>query len=166
MSAQHLGDLSCYSAAGVKQAYRKPGTGGTGAGAGVTLVNGNTYYFPLGTSDARVVGLHLKGDAAIIITSATLQSSCFPKDADGIGGLDVADFDATAGNWIPEDPASAVAEVVGAGWAQAAGVVSVAGGAAGGASWQIGNPGSKRWRLAVVVGGTGGVVRVAAHGRG
>lgn len=160
-----LGDLTCYSAAGVKQAYRKPGTGGTGAGAGVTLASVTTYYFPLSISDALIVGLQLKGDAAIIITSATIQSCCFPKEADGIGGADVADFDATAGNWIPEDPASATAEVVGAGWAQAAGVVAVAGGTAGGASWQIGNAGSKRWRLAIVVAGTGGVVRVAAHGR-
>jgi hypothetical protein len=140
---------------------------------GVTLASGTTYYFPVGApkspvpAEAPLVAIHIRGDAAIIAT-ITVEDSVFPAGSspvDGRGNPDVTDFDGTAGNWIPENPSTAIVGTSGTGWVATAATVAVAGGTAGGAIFHVGNLGSRRLRLKVVVGGTGGKVRVGVHGK-
>lgn len=140
---------------------------------GVTLASGTTYYFPVGASKAPVpaeaplVAIHIRGDAAIIAT-LTIEDSCFSAGQDpvtGRGNVDVSDFASTLGYWIQENPSTAIVGTSGTGWVATAGTVAVAGGTAGGAIFHVGNLGSRRLRLKVVVGGTGGLVRVAVHGK-
>lgn len=45
------------------------------------------------------------------------------------------------------------------------GVVAAAGTGVGGAMWHISDTGAKRTMLSVVVGATGGALRVSAHGK-
>lgn len=144
---------------------KEPGSGGTGAGAGVTLANGITYMFPFGGAESPLESIHCKWDAAIIITSITIEDCNFPKRADGAGGVDVADDDTTAGSWIDEDPSTAFVGTVGAGTTVVNGVVGVPGGAAGGCMFHLGNFGARRGRIKVVVGATGGLLRVWGHGK-
>lgn len=140
---------------------------------GVTLASGTTYYFPLGAPKSPVVAeshlnsVHVRGDAAIIATF-TIEDCDFyeTRSPDGRGDADVSNFDATAGYWIPENPSSAVVSATGTGWSASAATVTSAGAGAGGAMWHLGNMGSKRMRLKVVVAGTGGKIRVAVHGKG
>ncbi len=119
-----------------------------------TLASGTTYYFPIACGDARNVSVHLQCDAAIILTSATIEDCNFPE-------VDVTNYSSTAGHWIDEDPSTAFVGLVGTGYTHSSGVVAVAGGAAGGAMWHVADVGARRMRLKVVVGGTGGEVRVA-----
>lgn len=142
---------------------------------GVTLASGTTYYFPFGASKSPVpaetplVALQVRGDAAIIATF-TLEDTNFPattSPGDGRGGADVSDFEAAAtqANWMPENPTAATVSVTGTGWSATAATVSVLGTGLGGAVWHIGEFGTRRMRLKVVVAGTGGKVRVAVHGK-
>jgi len=138
---------------------------------GVTFSSGTTYYFPLGSqrspvpAETPLVAAHLRWDSSIIAT-ITIEDSCFPRTtspANDNGPTDVSDFDATAGNWLQENPSSAVVAVTG-GTATGA-TVSVAGGSAGGCVFHLGNLGSRRVRIKVVVAGTGGKIRCAVHGK-
>jgi hypothetical protein len=124
----------------------------------VTLASGTTYYFPLGGAEAPLIGAQLIGDAAIIITAARIECT-FVEAARS------SHFDATAGLWVIENPPTAYVPTTGAGWTATLATLAVAGGAIGSAIWDVGNVGSKRARLAVVVGGTGGVATVATHGK-
>lgn len=139
--------------------------GALGPGA-FTLASGTTYYFPLvgGYESADKLSVHLVHDAAIIITSATIEDSNFPAPA-LLEGADVGFskswFNSTAGFWIDEDPSTAFVGTVGAGTSASNGVVATAGSAAGGAMWHFVDACSRRARLKVVVGGTGGQVIVA-----
>jgi len=149
------------------QPYKADGTleteDGTELGRGTyTLASGTTYYFPLGGADTPVSSVHLQHDAAVIITTATIEDTNFPgRGPDG----DVTDYSATAGHWIDENPSTAFVGTVGAGTSATNGVVAVTGGNAGGAMWHVADTGARRTRLAVVVGGTGGEVRVAVWGK-
>lgn len=135
-----------------------PGTDATVNGHGVyTLEANTTYYFPVGGQDATLVALHLQHDAAIAITSATVEDTCFPE-------REVSDYASTAGLWIDEDPTTAFVGVVGATTTQTNGVVAVVAGNVGGAMWHV-TTAARRTRLKVVVGATGGEVRVASWGK-
>lgn len=131
---------------------------------GGVLTAATTYYVPIGGAASTVQSAHCKWDASIVITSITVQVSNFklqndndPNDADEAGDV---------GDWIPYTPSSGVyVAVTGAGATATGAVVAVAGGAAGGCFYDIGNLGARRARLAVVVGGTGGRFRVASHGK-
>lgn len=155
-------DLACYKSDGTPLFARKAETGGTG----VVLASGSTYYFPLNIEGASLESVHLRGDAVIIITAARIEDTNMPNRASAKGDVDVSVFDATAGNWIIENPATAYVATAGAGWTATAATLAVAGGTAGGAIWHLGNMGTTRSRLAIVVGGTGGVVRVCGHSKG
>jgi hypothetical protein len=143
---------------------------------GVTLASGTTYYFPIGAPKAPVPAesiissIHVRGDSAIIcaITIEDCNFGATRSPGDGRGDVDVSDFElaSTAGNWIPENPSSASVGTVGAGWVATGATVNVAGGAAGGCMFHVGNMGSRRLRLKIVVAGTGGKVRVGVHGKG
>lgn len=125
--------------------------------AGYTLANGTTYYYPLGRAvkDAPFTAVHIKWDINAILT-ITVEDTCFD---------DVNDWDTTAGNWVKEDPSTAYVAHDGASTVLN-GTVSVPGGtAAGSALYHIANTGAMRCRLKVIVGGTGGVVRVAQNAK-
>lgn len=125
-----------------------------------TLTAGQVYYYIVGQTDAVNLSITFTGEAsALIITSATIQDTDHPVQ-------DVTDFDATAGRWLTEDPTTAFVAVDGVGWSASNGVVAVAGGALGGARWNLGEDAAHRTRLEVVVGATGGAVRVSRSGKG
>lgn len=124
-----------------------------------TLTSGTTYYAIIGGPDAFTLSAHVQWDASIIITSVTVEDCNF-------GMSDASDYSSTAGDWIDEDPTTAFVGLVGAGASHTNGVVAVTGGAAGGAMLHVADTGSIRTRLKIVVGGTGGVIRIAASGKG
>lgn len=123
-----------------------------------TLTASQTYYFPIAGHDSPFLSVHLKHDAAIAITSATIEDCDFPES-------EVSNYSSDAGDWIPEDPTDAYVGTAGAGTSVTAGVVAVVAGNKGGARWNIEGTGARRTRLAVVVGATGGEVRVSAWGK-
>lgn len=141
---------------------------------GVTLASGQTYYFPFGASKSPVpaevplTAVQIRGGAALVAT-ITIEDTIFPSTVspgDGGGVADVSDFEATGVNWVSEQPTDAYVPVSGAGWAQTASTmtVTVAGGAAGAALFHLGNFGTRRGRLKIVV-TTGDLVRVGVHGK-
>jgi hypothetical protein len=128
-------------------------------GRGVyTLTNGTTYFFPLGGQDSRIIGVHLQHDTAIVITSATIEDTCMAE-------AELTDYDTQAGGWIDEDPSTAFVGTKGANTTATNGVVAVTGGAGGGAMWHIADTGARRTHLKVVVGATGGEVRLGVWGK-
>lgn len=139
-----------------------------------TLVNGRTYLFAVGSSEAPLpaevplTSIHLRWDAAVIVTF-TIETCNFPAKKPGVlgdvGPDDVTDVDATAGNWIQENPSGVYVGTVGAGVTVTNLTIAVAGGAAGGAMIHLGNLGSRRVRVKAVVGGTGGKVRCNVRGK-
>lgn len=123
-----------------------------------TLVAGTTYYYPIGGQDARALAAHCQWDASLVLTSITIEDCCMAEH-------DVTSYSSNAGEWIDEDPTSAFVALVGASASSSNGVVAVAGGAQGGAMFQIDGTGARRTRLKVVVGATGGEMRVASWGK-
>jgi hypothetical protein len=131
---------------------------------GGLLSSGTTYYIPIGGSASTVQSAHAKWDAAIVITSITVQVSNFKLQNDN--DPNPTDTAGDAGDWVPYTPSSgAYVAVTGAGVTATGAVVAATGGAVGAAFWDIGNLGAKRVRLAIVVGGTGGAMRIASHGK-
>ncbi|HVJ21172.1 MAG TPA: hypothetical protein VM686_37430 [Polyangiaceae bacterium] len=123
-----------------------------------TLASGTTYCFPLGGVGAPTQSVQLEGDASIIITSATIEES-------NLGESEASDYGTATGTWIKDNGTAGVTSAVGTGWTATARTIAVVGGNVGGAMWQLPDRGAARLRLVVVVGGTGGVVRVSAHGK-
>lgn len=149
-------------------------TAGSPATFGVTLAASTVYYFPIGApkapvqAEAPLVAVHIRGLTTGFIATITFEDSCFPattSPGDGRGPADVTDFDQTVGSWVQENPATAIVGAVGTGWVPTAATVAVAGTGVGAAMFHLGNMGSRRGRLKVSVGGTGGLVRVAVHGK-
>lgn len=143
---------------------------------GCTLVLSTTYVFPFGAprsavpAESPLVAAFVRWDAAAILT-ITVETAIVPAawlGADPRAGTpQLTDFDATAGFWLPQNPPTAYVPVVGGtvGTGATAMTVSVAGGAAGGCEFDLGNFGARRGRVKIVVGATGGVVRVGVHGK-
>lgn len=124
-----------------------------------TLAAGQTYYYVLGGIDASFISAHLTGiDPGLIITSATVQD-CNHADND------VSNFSTTVGDWSPEKPSTAYVSTDGTGWTASNGQVAVAGGSVGCAFWHLAEDAAARTRIAVVVGATGGKVRMSGHGK-
>ncbi len=123
-----------------------------------TLASGTTYYFPLPIGGTTIGDVHITHDAAIILTSAKIETCSHSP-------TDVSDYSSVAGEWIDQDPSTAFVGTVGSATSATNGVVAVTGGTAGGADWQISGLGAARARLAVVVAGTGGEVRVSFCGK-
>lgn len=150
-------------------------SGGNPALFGVTLVNAVTYVFPFGAdrapvpAEVSVVGVRLRWDNAIAFT-ATIEDSCFPSLSPSdvaTGIIDVSDWDTTIGNWNPVKPPDAYVEVTGGGtYTIATGVIAVTAAQQGGCSINLSSWAARRGRLKLVVGGTGGLVRCAVHGKG
>lgn len=133
--------------------------GQAGSVGGTKLVNGTTYVFMLGGSDAPLESVHLKWDAAVVVTF-TLETSNYPD-------REVPNYDTTiAGGWVQENPSTAYIGVSPGGSGTPTNLtLVVAGGTAGGAMLHLGNLGSKRQRVRALVGGTGGYVSVLPHGK-
>jgi len=123
-----------------------------------TLVAGATYFYPLGGQDAPYLDAHCQWDAALILTSVTVETCGFPES-------EVSYYSDDAGEWIDQDPATAYVGSDGAGVTVTAGVVAVAGGAQGGCNFQMSGSTSRRTRLKVVVGAIGGEMRTASWGK-
>lgn len=118
------------------------------------LVTGTTYYFPLGGQDATAVSAHVRWDSDIIIDSITVEDCNYSED-------DVSNYADDAGDWIDEDPSTAFVGSDGAGVTATNGVIAVAGGAAGGCMFHMDGTGARRTRVKVVVGGTGGYMKIS-----
>lgn len=138
---------------------------------GLTLPPG-TYYIPLGTSEGPIcaeswiASVHFKWNAALAAT-ITVESSNFPATTggNGAGPADVADYDATAGNWIQENPASPTQYNISGASNTVSNTTFVAGGAAAGAViLYLANAAARRYRLKLVVTATG-VFRAGAIGK-
>lgn len=135
---------------------------GDSARGSYPLTAATQYYFILGGIEAPFLSVHLTGeDAALIITSAAIQDCNHPE----LPGGDVTDFDPQAGRWVTEDPTTAFVGCDGTGWSATNGVLAVTGGTLGGAMWHFAETAAARHRLSVLVGATGGHVRVSVHGK-
>jgi hypothetical protein len=146
-------------------------TGGSLTALGCTLANGTTYYFPFGAqrspvpAETPLVSVQLRWDASIIAT-ITVETTLFPatfQGGDPRGPAQVSDFETTAGFWLQQNASTAYVPATGG--TPTAMTVAVAGGSAGGCEFDLGNLGARRGRIKVVVGGTGGVMRCAVHGK-
>ncbi|HEY6037919.1 MAG TPA: hypothetical protein VIV58_26750, partial [Kofleriaceae bacterium] len=129
--------------------------------------------YELAAADNPTVGVHVKWDAGIVITSAKIEESCLPKfqnNNSASGTVDISDTSLAKGDWIVWPLPAANVSVIsddastgGATYTAATGVLAVAGGTAGGAVFHLPDQSTNRLRLVVVVGGTGGVLRVGEH---
>lgn len=139
---------------------------------GCTLASGTTYYFPFGAQHSPVpaetplTDVQVRWDNAAILT-ITIETTLFPATLQAqdprAGAVQLSDFDATAGFWLLQNPTTAYVPVTGGTATNM--TVSVAGGAAGGCDFNLGNLGPRRGRVKIVVGGTGGLVRVGVWGK-
>lgn len=137
----------------------------------ITLASSTTYYIPFGGVDAPTptevvnVDVQLSWDNAITFV-ATVETTNFPRFRNGArdGVVDIADHDATAGNWLPQNPAGATVAIVN-GVASGLQVTVTAGGGTGGVDYNLGNFGPRRGRIKIVVGAAGGTIRANAVGK-
>lgn len=165
-------NIDGFTAAGVPVISNKQMLGGSLVSLGCTLVAGTTYYFPFGAqhaavpAEAPIVTGQVRWDAAIIGV-LTIETTVFPSSFQALDPrsppVQLSDFDATAGYWLLQNPTTAYVPVVGGTVTNM--TVTIAGGTAGGAEFDIGNLGARRARFKFVVGGTGGVARFGVHGK-
>ncbi len=161
-----LGSLFENTSPGPRQAYTT-GTGvilapnnTPGASFGNLTLGVSTYYIELGhvqggaPADVGLISAHLKW-ALAVAGVITFETSNFP---------DVSPFSTTAGDWIPENPATASVSVVGAGNTSVAATVTAGGTAAGGCIYHVGNLGARRGRLKLVT-SVGGALRCDVRGK-
>lgn len=140
---------------------------------GATLPAG-TYYFPLGSDQAKtpletvLQGLGFMWNAALAAT-ITIEGSMFPAKLGGgvSGGDDVKDWAAAAGgNWLQDNDATGdkVYNAGGAGNAVAALTITAGGAAAGGVAMLLRDRAWRRMRVKVVV-TVQGILRVNGTGK-
>lgn len=132
-----------------------PGADATLTGRGVfTLAANTTYYFPLSEADGRVASVELEIDAAIIVTDAHIEDTNTSKS-------EVLDY-AVNNAWVPETPSSGyIATKNGNVTSSTNSTLVTGGGTAGAAIWNLVDTATKRGRLSVSVGATGGEARVS-----
>lgn len=131
-----------------------------------------TWYIDASMPDPGAVSIHCAWDANLVATSINYESSNMPayKSAsapytDSSGAADVAINTAdTTGLWITENPSTAYVPIVGAGATVTNMTIAVAGGAAGGAMFNISNVNHRRGRTKLVV-TTAGYYRQHTHGK-
>lgn len=128
-----------------------------------TLTASHTYVYILPTKDTAFTSIDITGyDAALVITSATVQDT-------NHSDKDVPDTSTTTGEWKNERPTAGYVAADGTGWGVGSGatacVVAANGSGVGGALWHIAETGAARTRLIVVVGATGGRLRVSGAGK-
>lgn len=136
-----------------------PSADATLTGRGVfTLAANTTYYYPLPVGGSAMYDVHLQHDAAIAITSATIETT-------SMGKSEVSDISSVAGAWVDQDPSTAFVALVGATTTASSGVVAVVAGNVGAANWQVSDSPPARARLKVVVGASGGEARLGFCGK-
>ena len=148
-----------------------PTTAISGALAGMTLASATTYYIPVGGENAptatqvTLLAVQMRWAAAFAAV-ITVETCNFPAtlSARGVGSVDVSDFDTGAGNWIQENPSTAVVATNGTGNTATALTITAGGTNAGGFIAELGNLGARRIRLKVVV-TTGALVRCSVNGK-
>ncbi len=141
------------------EAVFAPGTDATLTGRGVyTLTAGATYFFALPVGQSAAYDIHLQHDAAIAITSATLESCSMAKS-------EVTDISTVVGAWVDQDPSTAYVATAGATTTHTNGVGAVVAGNVGALDWQVSGSAPWRARMKIVVGGTGGEVRLGFCGK-
>lgn len=165
-------NIDGFTAAGVPVLSQKFMLGGVLTSMGCTLVTGTTYYFPFGSqhsptpAETPIVTVQVRWDAAVILT-ITIETTVFPSSFQALDPrsppVQLSDFDATLGYWLQQNPTTAYVPVTNGTATNM--TVAVAGGSAGGCEFDIGNLAARRGRVKLVVGGTGGVVRVGIHGK-
>lgn len=134
-------------------------------GVGVTLGVG-TWFVPVNAPDAPTETIHFMWDAAVVATSINYQDCNAPRYKRGNykdSGDDVSDIDQTSGHWVTQDPSTAYVPA-GAGYTVTNMTVAVAGGTANGTVFELGNLGTKRGRMKVVL-TTGGKMRFLPHAK-
>ena len=138
--------------------HKSDGTEVTVAADGsMTLLANTTYYLTHGIDAASRGSIQLTWDNAIVITSAgPVQDANLPA---------VSPVETIVGKWVDEDPSTAFASADGTGatFTPATGKFAVAGGNVGGCMLHFADFGSRRVRLPIVVGATGGVIFAAVH---
>lgn len=120
-----------------------------------TLTAGATYYVEIPCADAPWFSLQTQGDAAIILTSVTLEST-------NLAPHECALTDDNAGQWLAIDAGRIISTAEGTGWTATSDVIAASGGNAGGAVQNVTDEASRRARAKIVVGGTGGEARFTA----
>lgn len=127
-----------------------------------TLASGQTYRYILGARHAPYFSVQLQGlDSALVITSTAIKD-CNADERD------IDDKNTDNGGWIVEDPATSFIAADGTGWtgnSPSSGSVAAAGSGVGGAMIHITGGAAARCLLEVVVGGTGGRLRVSSHSK-
>lgn len=140
---------------------------GLGAKLGIA-----TFFFDVGVPDAPTSSVHIIWDATLVavVNFQDSNAPAFKSTSSGVqtdpdNGVDVSLFNAgTAGQWVTEDPSTAFIPAA-AGCTITNMTVSITGGTANGTIFNLGNLGTRRGRLKVVV-ATGGVLRVLPYGKG
>jgi len=125
-----------------------------GAAGVATLASSATYYYPVGGESSPLNSVWIKWDNVL--------NAVFTIEDTNARSEDVSSYDATAGNWIQENPTTAYVGVTGGTVANL--TVTVASTTAGGCLIHLGNTGARRTRIKAVV-TTGGVVSVGCHGK-
>lgn len=119
-----------------------------------TLASSSTYYVPLRAADVETLGAHLTTyTAGLVLTSVTVEVCSHSSPVD--------DLSTTAGEWVQWNPPGAYVPVTGSGWSSIGATVASTGSALGGAAFDFSDVGQRRLRLKLVVGGTGGDVRLS-----
>ena len=136
-------------------------------GLGCKLPSTGNWYFDVSVPDGPTESVHLIWDAALAGTINIQDTNApqFKRPSDADSGTDVSLIDETAGNWITEDASTAYVPIVGSGNSVANMTITAGGSAAGGAMLNVGNLGTRRQRIRVIV-TTPGTIRVLAHGKG
>lgn len=124
------------------------------ASGAATLASSATYYYPVGGESSPLNSVWIKWDATL--------NAVFTVEDTNARSEDVSSYDATAGNWIQENPTTAYVGVTGGTVSSL--TITAASATAGGAMIHLGNTGARRTRLKAVV-TTGGVVAVGCHGK-
>lgn len=140
-------------------------------GKGYTFGVG-TFFVDVSLPDARDVAVHVTWDA-VVAGTVNYQDSNLPAFksltnpySDNSGAADVSNRDlatgATLGVWLPQNVVTGSITTT-AGAAVASSTLTIAGGTAGGAKFEIVDA-LRRGRMQLVI-GTGGVVRIHTHGK-
>lgn len=124
---------------------------------GVVTLAAGTYFVPLGGKECSLIHATVQGDAAIAITSATVEEC-------GLGEVEAPWHSDTTGQWFATDVAQILTAKEGTGWTNTSDVGGNAAGNAGGVAFTIFDAAAPRYRLKVVV-GTEGQARFTTSGK-
>lgn len=119
---------------------------GASSNRGVFTLEGTAavYFIEIPAEDALVAALHTQGDAAIAITTVTIEESCMPPG-------EVSIYSDNPGEWLAVDAARITSAAEGTGWTNTSDVIGNSAGNAGGGMQVIADCGARRMRARVVV---------------